>query len=304
MRRRFLSALLFVTTLSLGAANLSALLIFGGTTSANQRFGGTFPSAPTANGSFQFSSFDFSGVGWQTASSAFGVTLISPQEYITAAHVAPANGASLTFLGSDNVLHTYTVGSTTAITLPLNGATTDLVVGRLTAPIAAGDHVAFYPTLVLNSFTAYANLPLVMYGQTGVVGTNNVDSFAVNFDMLPFGGGNTVPDSILLITQFDAVTGEAQAQGGDSGSPTFIIASGQLALVGVHSAINGSPPPELTLDSFVPSFYTQINSVLNSDGFTFGALTAVPEPGTTALLAGLAALVIAAWRRKFVGRGR
>ena len=298
IRRRFLSALLLAVTLSLGAANVSALLIFGGTTSANQRFGGTFPSAPTANGSFQFSSFDFSGVGWQTASSAFGVTMISPQEYITAEHVKPANGSSVTFLGSDNVLHTYTVDSTTAITLPLNGATTDLVVGRLTAAISAADHVAFYPTLVLNSFNAYANLPLVMYGQTGVVGTNNVDSFAVNFDMLPFGGGNTFPDSILLITQFDAVAGEAQAQGGDSGSPTFIIASGQLALVGVHSAINGSPPPELTLDSFVPSFYAQINSVLNSDGFTFGALTAVPEPGTTALLAGLAALGVVAWRRR------
>ncbi|MBI3886206.1 MAG: trypsin-like serine protease [Opitutae bacterium] len=297
--RRVLSALLLATALSLGAAKLSALIISGGTTSANQRFSGTFPTAPTANSSFQFSSFDFSGVGWQTASSAFGVTLISPQEYLTAAHVAPAAGSTVTFLGADNVLHTYTVASTTAVTLPLNGATTDLVVGRLTAPISPSDRVAFYPTLVLSSFNAYLNLPVVMYGQTGVVGTNNVQTFFVNVDVLPFGTApDGTADSILLSTQFDAITGEAQAQGGDSGSPTFIIASGQLALVGVHSAINGAPPPELTLDSFVPSFYSQINSVLNGDGYTFGALTAVPEPGTTALLAGLAASGVIAWRRR------
>lgn len=295
-RPRVLSALLLAAALSLGATQLSAIIIFGGATTANQRFTGTFPTSPTANGSFQFSSFDFSGVGWQTASSAFGVTMISPQEYITAAHVAPANGASLTFLGSDNVLHTYTVDSTTAITLPLNGATTDLVVGRLTAPIAPGDHVAFYPTLVLNTFNDYLNLPVVAYGQTGVVGTNHVDGFFVNFDMLPFNGGNGTPDSILLATQFDAVAGETQAQSGDSGSPTFIIASGQLTLVGVHSAI--STGPDLTLDSFVPSFYSQINTVLNGDGFTFGALTAVPEPSTMALLAGLAALGVVTWRRR------
>lgn len=298
MNSPFRAVLLLAFALIGSAVNLSALVIFGGTTSGNQRFGGTFPSAPTANGSFLFSAFDFSGVGWQTASSAFGVTMISPQQYLTAAHVAPGNGSSLTFLNADGVLKTYTVASTSAITLPLNGATTDLVVGRLTAPISAADRVAFYPTLLLSSFNAYLNLPVLAYGQTGVVGTNTVNSFAVNFDMLPFGGGNGTPDSIVMVTQFDPITGETQAQAGDSGSPTFFVAGGQLTIIGVHSAINGAPPPELTIDTFVPSFYTQINGLLGSDGFSFGALVAVPEPGTTALLAGLTALSLVIWRRR------
>ena len=282
--------------LAVGPGSLSALDIFGGVTTGNQRFSDTFPTLPTINGSFAFSSLDFSGVGWQTTNSQLGVTMISPQDFATAAHVAPADGSSVTFLSSAGILRSYTVNSTFNIEHTA-GVNTDIVIGRLSAPIPASDQVAFYPTLVLNSFNAYNNLPLVVYGQTGVVGTNNVDGFLLNFDLLPFGNGNGTADSILLETQFDSVTGESQARSGDSGSPTFIVASGQLVIVGVHSAINGSPPPDLTLDSFLPGYYSGINARLNLDGFTFGALTAVPEPGTTVLLAGLAALAAGFWRR-------
>jgi hypothetical protein len=94
---------------------------------------------------------------------------------------------------------------------------------------------------------------------------------------------------------YDSVTGEAQGQGGDSGSPSFVISAGTLALVGVHSAINGSPPPDLTFDSFIPPFIGQLDTFMAGTGFT---ITAVPEPAALAAWAGAVALVVIIRRRR------
>lgn len=291
------------------ASSASALTVSGYDGSVNERFASGFEAgAPVANTSpsFTLAGYDLSGVGWRTNNNDFAVTLISPEHFLTAAHVAPPVGANVSFLGTDGVVRTYTVGTVT--TLQFNGNATDLTLGRLTAVVDTA-HITSYGGLFLGNTSApYANLPVTVYGANGRIGANTVDVVGTA-DILPFGHTDPQPvDSVIAVMDFDAVTGEAQAQGGDSGSPSFVrIAGNQLALFGIHSAINAAPPPEQTYDSLpLLSAYDTINTALVNAGYagwgyyTGGVVSpsAVPEPSAFAALLGLAALGQAASRRR------
>lgn len=278
-----------------------ALDVYGYVAGTNERFSSGFPGSPVVNPSFFLNAYNLSGVGWTSGN--FGVTLISPQHFLTAAHVAPAPASSVTFLNTDGVLKSYTVDSNYTV-LHAAGVDTDLVVGRLSSPIPGSDHVAYYPTLYLNSAGDYVGLTVAAFGQGQRAGTNTVDA-AGQVDMLPFGSPNGTLDNVIFTTDYDPVSGQTQGQGGDSGSPTFVNVNGNLALLGTHSAIDTTSSPNLTLDVLIPAYYSQINSRLALDGYGFGTFVAVPEPSTWAVLGGLAAVgwaVGARRRRRQVAR--
>lgn len=304
MRRLALAA-----TITLAfATSARALLVQGYDAGVNERFASGFASAPIANTDpdFLLAGYDLSGVGWRTNSTVFAVTLISPEHFLTAAHVAPGVGSSVSFLGTDGLVRTYTVASVSI--LQYNGQNTDLTLGRLTAPVVT-NFITFYGGLFLgNSTSNYQDLPVALYGANGRVGTNTIDDVG-NLDMLPFGGGDGTVDSAVSITDYDPVTGEAQGQGGDSGSPTFVrIAGNQLALFGIHSAIATVGGTQLTIDT-LPVFtaYNQINNTLITDGYQDGwglylggvvSPSTIPEPASVAAVLGTAALVFGTTRRR------
>jgi len=274
-----------------------ALVIFGGAVAnVNERFVSGFPTSPVANtnGSFLASGLDLSGVGWLTASSQFSLTLISPQHFVIAAHTAPSGGASVSFLNQSGLLKSYTVDAVTTITHTV-GVSTDIAIGRLTAPIAGADQITNYGLLQYSTFNDYLGISLLVYGQNGRIGLNTLDTFYLNADMLPFGGGNGTADSTLFSTDHDSVANESQGEGGDSGSPTFFIFGSTLALLGVHSAIDTAPTPDLTYDSFLPNYFSQVNSLLAADGFN---LQAIPEPAAGATLLAMLGLSAALWFRQ------
>lgn len=303
MRRLALAA-----TLALAFASSSrALLVQGYDAAVNERFVSGFSSAPVANTSagFTLSGYDLSGVGWRDNASQIAVTLVSPEHFLTAAHVAPAVGTTVSFLGSDGVKRTYTVDSVT--TLTYGDKNTDLSLGRLTEVVDTSHIASYFGFYLGNLSETYAGLPVTLYGANGRVGTNTL-SDAGNFDLLPFGGGDGDIDSVVTLTDFDSVTGEAQGQGGDSGSPTFVrIVGNQLALLGVHSAIATASGVDYTLDTFaVATAYHQINLALQNAGYegwlvynnALDIASPIPEPASAAALLGAAALVFAAPRRR------
>jgi hypothetical protein len=261
----------------------SALDVFNYNATTNERFS----SGTTLNPSFFMSGFDLSGVGWTTGN--FGVTMISPLHFLTAAHVS--FGSTISFVNTAGVLKTYNVDTGYSYVVQhASGVATDLVIGRLTAPIPGSDLITSYPTLSLNSTAAYQGLTVASFGAGQRAGSNTIDSVFLA-DMLPFGTGDLVADDVLLRTDYDSVTGESQGRVGDSGSPTFVNVNGTLAIVGTHSAVDESASPNLTYDVLTPYYYPEINAELTAGGYGFATFTAIPEPGGWAAIAGGLALL-------------
>ncbi len=292
--------LLLLGALIASAPCARALIVFGYDAGVHERFtGGVISATPTANPGFFLSSFDLSGVGWQTDNTNFAVTLVSPQHFLAARHAAPAPGSTVSFRGADGVVRTYTVESTTAMAYS-PGVDSDLVVGRLTQTVAAP--IAFYASLYLGPDpSSYVGLELTVYGAQGRAGLNTLASFATA-DFLPKDG---VTDSLFAVTNYDAINGgtvsapaATQGEAGDSNGPSFVRLGSSLAIVGVHSAINEAGTQ--TYDTFVPNHLADINAVLAAGGYSLQVYTTVPEPGTYALAAGIcagAAAVLARRRR-------
>lgn len=289
------------------SVTLQALIVQDYDPVVHERFASGFASSPITNtsASFLLSGYDLSGVGWRDTHPATAVTLISPEHFITAAHVAPAAAAAVSFLGTDGIKRTHAVSSVS--TLTYNGRSTDLVIGRLSTPVDS-DYITHYAGLFLGySAATYADMPVILYGANGRVGLNTVSSLG-NLDLLPFGGGDGLIDSVVAITTQDNVTHEAQGQGGDSGGPSFVaIAGKQLALWGIHSGVGTIGGTAVTVDS-LPLFsgYDQIDAALRAAGYAGwsyyidGATTvsAIPEPSTMALGLGAAGLCLSAITRR------
>ncbi len=283
--RKF-AALFILTLTAMWSPAARALIVFGYNATVNDRFCGGYATAPVnnASGSFVGSGFDWSGVGWSTSSPSQSVALITPQNFVAASHFEPAIGTTLTFFGSDNVLHAYTVAGYSSISF--NGGIDDLAIGTLTAAISASDQVAFYPVLALPQLSDYVNRSLLVYGHHPagpVIGTNTLDAFG----SISLNGGTA--NDFVYQTTYSSVTGSTQGEGGDSGGPTFTVFNGALTVLGVHSAVgtDGSGT-QYTFDSFIPSFIPQINTILSSHGGY--SVTAIPEPATAATMLGVIAL--------------
>lgn len=283
-----------------------ALVINGENAEDNYRFESGYPGSPVPNTSPNFvaAGYDLSGVGWGSNSSQ-SFTMISDQYFVFATHYPPPNSSIFFYSPADNAVVSYTIDTTFSLALeyPLQDTgdhlKSDLSIGRLTTAIDPSDDIAFYPILDLPTVGDYAGQDLLVYGWSAAVGTGVIDEFGgVNLYWDATTPDDASDDVLNTETNFDALddtfvmtfvqgagAGEALLQGGDSGSPSFVVWNGSLALVGVHSAVSGST----NLDAFIPAYLSQ----LADEGIP---ITTVPEP-TTLLLLGCAGFVTLAARR-------
>jgi hypothetical protein len=286
-----------------------AEVILGYDPAVYNRFTGGYPdppSTPTNNPTFYLFSLDFSGVGWKLPGSATGtawnVTMIDDRHFIGAWHT----------VGSINVNDTLSfrpAGSTTTITRTIanlqqvpnaDNSPSDVLLGTLNTPFLPGDRIAAYQIAP----GATSQQVIYSYGRESAVGRNNVSdrilasvgtgttsAFRYDYDQ-----PNSNPDGFPSTVGPD----ESHLQGGDSGGPTFVLASGnQLQLLGAHMFLEsygdmGEPPlppgvtdpAEYSGDSYLPAYAGQI-----------AALIGVPEPSSLALVALSAAGATVGWWR-------
>ncbi len=237
----------------------------------HNRFSSGYPSAPVANGSWMHAAYDFSGVGWLSGGQ-FGLTMVSAKHFLAANHARPLG--TVTFFGGDGSLHNYTVADTVQV------PGTDLCLGRLTATLTGGHLIKQYkvPTFAaISDLTARVVIP---YGWNARAGLNTVNSSS----------GSTFQ------TLYNAETDDCQVEGGDSGSPSFIVSAADIHIVGIHSNTTSYVSGLTGSEDSTPSPYVAAINALMTGGETLTtiAITAQGQaptqgtPGTPTVLRSLA----------------
>lgn len=239
---------------------------------------GTYPLAPQGNSNFKFSSLDWSGVGWNIEDPRKNVAMISPRHFVAASHFPP--GGHIAFMGAGGIPIVMPISGTIyRLVDPISGWLSDLYVGELSEALPAESGITPYGIMDLVTPEAYIGLPLLVYGHqpregggaAGVsVGVNTVEGFQQDLFC-----------EYLCYFDQDKGGGEARAESGDSGSPTFTVVGSTLALMGCHSSIGAIGRKPVTRDTFIPNFIDQISDIIAADGYSLPPIPEQPVEGST-----------------------
>lgn len=247
-----------------------ALAIRGYTASRHDRFSAGYPTNPQPNTSFWLAAYDFSGVGWDADNPARSVALVSPVHFVAARHFPPAIGATLYFLNRNDILQSNTVTAYHPVTNQF-GEPADVMLGELTDRSLIDNDVSYYAIATLGSEAEYEGKTVVMYGNTARAGSGTVDAFT----NVSATGINTTRCFAVNYNKLVGDGDDAYVEGQDSGSPSFLIASNRLTIVGTHTAIGDSATDFTTYDGFIPHYLDQLNSAAREAGYQ---LTRFPAP--------------------------
>ncbi len=246
--------LLILAPLLLSGAALWALDVKNYDPEVNDRFSAGYPDAPVPNTSPKFlgKGLDWSGVGWWKKDPQYSVTLLSSRNFTYTKHMAPQTGDVITFLGRDGRLHDYHVAKMQTVELGKQGGNTiyaDTGVGTFAETVALDDQICHYPIAYSpKGIEPFIDRQILMYGHMARVGINEiVEGLLVNGMSSEF---NFDTDGLS--------SGWGKSESGDSGSPSFIVINGKLALVGTHWKID--------TDSMLPGIIQGMNAIMAADG--------------------------------------
>jgi len=225
----------------------------------HDRFTG-FPVAPLWNDAAWFGSRTYAGVGWWVQNTKYQLALVTPEHFLCARHARPSVGATIRFLSGDGLLVERTVQSVTTIPGP-NGESTDVSLARLSAAVGSG--IDFFPYLNLAAESAYPGMELVVFGWDAKVGRGIFDSFQDD----PINGLGETRLFKFFYWESLGNADDMYLEAGDSGSPSFALASGRPALVGMHAAVGSSPGRRIMYDTFIPHHVPGLNAVLDPLGY-------------------------------------
>ena len=190
--------------------------------------------------------------------------LVSPEHVLFARHFS--SGGVISFLNSDGAVFSRNIAAN--IDVP-NGAggISDLVIMKLSAPIGKPEKITPFPYLNLTNEAAYTNTVLVVFGQNRRAGRGTIGSFS-DFEPVPNPSGiNPTRSYTFTHSPFFGNADDAVAVSGDSGSPSFAMANGKPALVGVHLAASKTALQNSTVDTFVPHYAVAVNQLLAPEGY-------------------------------------
>jgi len=248
---------------------------------------------PVANPNFIGASYDWSGVGWQTDCIGRSVAMVSAQNFVCANHYRVPVGSTVSFFNADGQLKTYTVQgySTFDFQLTQNGnpifdsdgnpymCIPDLALGWFTEAISDSDGITHYSVLDADDYSTswfdtgwYVGKDILSYGWTAKAGNNTIDSVTGVATT-----GMSSPSNHTTVAEYsydrnNDPQGQAGAQGGDSGSPSFIVWDGQLTVAGTHFAVTNGTDAWNTYDSLVAAYAEDIDAAMSSTGYSLNRI--------------------------------
>lgn len=246
--------LLCLGPLLLCAFAVQALNVAGYDPAVNDRFSSGYPDNPVPNSNPKFlgKGLDWSGVGWWKSDPQYSVTLLSSRNFAYTKHMTPQVDDAIVFLGRDGHLHEYHVAKLQMVELgKQNGEDVyaDSAVGTFQETVPYDDQVTHYPVVFSqNGIEPFIGKQLLMYGHMARIGTNEI----VEGIML---------EGVASEYNFDTSglsPGMGKSEVGDSGSPSFIVVGGKLALVGTHWKDD--------TDSMVSGLIPGMNAIMAADG--------------------------------------
>lgn len=137
-----------------------------------------------------------------------------------------------------------------------------MLVGRLSTPILPASGVQFQPCHLLDTEAAYIGQSLGVLGQPARGGQGVIHAIA-DFGGDPITGGTGIHTTRPLQFAYATLAGsadDAYVEGGDSGSPCFVVVNGKAAVVSTHTAVLNTTGSVTTFDAFLPAYVTQVNA--------------------------------------------
>lgn len=244
-----------------------------------------FLPGDTPNPGFFVDETQLSGVALNRA------VLISPQHYVSAAHVT---AGSATFRGTDGVLRTYNSASSQTLQTLVTGegnVNSDVRVHTLAAPV---DSSILPVPLVVGSALDFIGQEIIVFDQGSRAGRNIIEDISiVEFEA---GNGDTITIRYTRDTDTNSGSGglgddEVGLVGGDSGNSALMLVNGQIGVIGAHMGIYVPPgttmaDPYSSFSSFLSPYANQLDTIVGSQGYSLSLLsvTAVPEPSGFGLM--------------------
>ena len=220
----------------------------------------------------------FSGMGWPGHPTEWyrNYSLVSPVHFMGAAHYLPDLSWKIRFLGTDGVLRDYEILELETVKNADDEAT-DLFIGTLKQPV---DLARIKP---LGVFTpadeSYVGKEAIVFGKVGEAMKRDVDG---EWALQNSPGFDTTR---LLYFDYDPSgtnPKDIHYQGGDSGSPAFVMVDGEPTILGVASSLDEVAGMLRSSMSLVPAYVDEIDEIMEPKGYHLTRVDPIPEGGLTA----------------------
>ncbi len=248
----------------------------------NDRFASGYSGGPlvaNTDPSFIGLGYDWSGVGWLQTDGNLSNALLTPRQVLIANHNSPGVSGTLQFASASGQVTSVTVQTQPGTHSTSSTYAPDMATAEFSSLIPQNAGIAITPILFQGyNPSTYANYDLLIYGGAAQIGWNQIASVATG-SSYNWGPPFTPDSAYYMAFNFNYTTPDgAQTQGGDSGSPAYIVTGspGVMYLTGAAYLISTAGTASSGADTFLPM------SLPTLDGYTSpsGYLPSVVTPTT------------------------